>query len=62
MVYAAGIGFFVALLRFKSGYPGGVSFAIVIMNIVTPLIDKYIVPIPFGGRAKRTKRKAARAG
>ncbi|MDR1093970.1 MAG: RnfABCDGE type electron transport complex subunit D [Clostridiales bacterium] len=57
MVYAVGIGFFVALLRFKSDYPEGVSFAIVIMNIVTPLIDKYIVPIPFGGRVKRAKKK-----
>ncbi|GHV00564.1 electron transport complex subunit D [Clostridia bacterium] len=53
MIYAAGIGFLVALIRFKGGYPEGVSFAIVMMNVVTPLIDKYVVPIPFGGRARK---------
>jgi electron transport complex protein RnfD len=61
MVYAVGIGFFVALLRFKGSYPEGVSFAIVIMNVVAPLIDKYIVPIPFGGRVKRVKDKATQS-
>ena len=34
-------------IRF-GGYPEGVSFAILIMNAVTPLINRYTQPKPFG--------------
>jgi len=57
MIYAAGIGFFVALIRIFGGYPEGVSFAIVIMNIAAMLIDKYVVPVPFGGKLFKGKKK-----
>jgi electron transport complex protein RnfD len=58
VIYSAAIGFFVALIRRFGSYPEGVSFAIVIMNIVTPLIDKYVVPRPFG-RVRPVKKAAA---
>jgi hypothetical protein len=37
--------------------PEGVSFAILLMNIVTPLIDKYIRPKPFGYKKPEKVKK-----
>lgn len=49
MVYAIGIALLIVVIRvFSESYPEGVSFAIVIMNIIVPLIDKYIYPRAFG--------------
>ena len=58
IVYALGLGILTVLIRKFSNMPEGVSFAILIMNIVTPLIDKYIYPRPFGAvRKKLTFKK-----
>lgn len=48
VIYALGLGFLTVLLRLFTPMPEGVSFAIVIMNLVVPLIDKYIINRPFG--------------
>ena len=41
VIYAAGCGLLVVLIRSKfSSYPEGVTYAILLMNIVTPLIDR----------------------
>lgn len=59
-VYCVGIGLITALIRAFGSFPEGFSFALLIMNIVTPLLDKYIVPKPFGYvkpiREKREKK------
>jgi electron transport complex, RnfABCDGE type, D subunit len=47
-VYAFGCGLLTAIFRKFGAMPEGVSFAILLMNIVTPLLDKYIQPKPFG--------------
>ena len=43
--------------------PEGMSFAILLMNVATPLIDKYIYPKPFGyvkpPKEKKNKNKSA---
>ncbi len=49
IIYAAGAGILTMLIRKLGGYPEGVSYSILLMNIVTPLIDKYINPKLFGG-------------
>jgi electron transport complex protein RnfD len=36
------------LIRLFGGYPEGVSFAILLMNAVTPLIDRFTKPKKFG--------------
>jgi len=41
--------FFTVIIRIYSNYPEGVSFAILIMNILTPYINKYVVNKPLGG-------------
>lgn len=56
VIYAVGCGFLTVLFRKFGRMPEGVSFAILIMNIVTPLLDKYIYPRPFGyKRPKKVK-------
>ncbi len=47
-IFGAGVGFFIMLLRFFSGYPEGVMFAVLIMNGLTPLINRWTIPKPLG--------------
>ncbi|MCX7708419.1 MAG: RnfABCDGE type electron transport complex subunit D [Clostridia bacterium] len=44
-----GCGLLTGVIRLYTNYPEGVSFAILLMNIVTPLIDRYTIPKSFGG-------------
>lgn len=48
VIYAVGIGLITMLIRLWGPYPEGMSFAILIMNSVVPLIDKYVRPKRFG--------------
>ena len=48
MVFAFGCGLLTVLIRFFGSYPEGVSFAILIMNIVSPYIEKLCTKKPFG--------------
>ncbi|MDR2843018.1 MAG: RnfABCDGE type electron transport complex subunit D [Candidatus Symbiothrix sp.] len=52
VVYATGIGILTSIIRLFGAYPEGVSFAILIMNAFTPLINAYIKPKRFGKEAK----------
>lgn len=47
-IFGAGIGFILMILRFFSGYPEGVMFAILFMNAVTPLINRWTIPRTLG--------------
>jgi electron transport complex protein RnfD len=47
-IYAVGLGLLTTLIRRFGTLPEGVSLAILLMNVVTPLLDKYIHPKPFG--------------
>lgn len=51
IIFALGAGLLTALIRVKGGYPEGVSYSILLMNVVAPIIDKYTAPKVFG-RAK----------
>lgn len=48
-VYAFGCGLITSLIRLFGAYPEGVSFAILIMEAVTPTIDKFTKNKKFGG-------------
>ena len=39
VIYGAGIGLIVMMIRYFGSYPEGVSFAILIMNMVVPLLN-----------------------
>ncbi|MDO4568119.1 MAG: RnfABCDGE type electron transport complex subunit D [Clostridia bacterium] len=53
VIYAIGCGLLIALIREFGSYTEGVTYAILIMNIVTPLLDKYIGPNLYGEVKKR---------
>lgn len=48
IIFAVGAGLITALIRLKGGYPEGVCYSILLMNSVTPLIDRLIRPKKFG--------------
>ncbi|MEG1545530.1 MAG: RnfABCDGE type electron transport complex subunit D, partial [Tannerellaceae bacterium] len=50
LVYGVGIGVLTTVIRLFGAYPEGMSFAILIMNAFTPLINNYIKPKHFGGK------------
>jgi len=54
IVFALGCGFLAVIIRFFGGFPEGVSYSIIIMNLFVPLIEKYIRPRVYG-RIKRRK-------
>ncbi len=54
-VFALGCGIITVLIRFWGSYPEGVSFAILIMNILAPYIERLTAKRPFGG-AKNVKK------
>jgi electron transport complex protein RnfD len=48
MAYALGCGIITVLIRFWGSYPEGVSFAILIMNILSPYVEKLCTAKPLG--------------
>lgn len=48
LYFAAGVGVLVYLIRVYGGYPDGVAFAVLIMNMCVPLIDAHTQPRVFG--------------
>lgn len=55
-IYALGAGIITGVIRLFGGYPEGVTYAILIMNIVTPIIDKYVHPRVFGTGGKEVAK------
>ena len=50
MIFAVGCGLITALIRFYGAYPEGVSFSILLMNILSPYIEKWTAPGALGGK------------
>jgi electron transport complex protein RnfD len=48
LIFGFGCGFFTMLIRLFGAYPEGVSFAILLMNAVVPLLDRYFPDKKFG--------------
>ena len=48
LFYGAGIGVLTYIIRTWGGYPDGVAFAVLLMNIAAPTIDYYTQPRVFG--------------
>lgn len=53
IIFAASCGFFTFLFRNFSSLPDAVSYAILLMNIVTPTIDRYVKPKLYGAIKKQ---------
>ena len=50
VVFGLGCGIITVLIRKYGSYPEGVSFAILLMNILTPQLDKAFAHKPLGGK------------
>ena len=47
-IFGIGTGILIMVLRLYSGYPEGVMFAVLLMNAMTPLINRWTIPKPTG--------------
>jgi electron transport complex protein RnfD len=48
IIFGIGCGVITSVIRIYGGYPEGVSYSILLMNLCVPLIDKYTAPRVFG--------------
>lgn len=48
IIFAAGAGAITVLIRLVGGYPEGICYSILLMNCVTPLIDRFVQPVRYG--------------
>ena len=53
IIMGVGCGLFTMIIRLFAGYPEGVSFSILLMNIATPLIDMLCTRLTYGGTKKK---------
>jgi len=48
-IFGLGVGVLVMIIRLFGAYPEGFMFAILVMNALTPVIERVTIPTPFGG-------------
>jgi len=49
-IFGIGVGAITMLIRIVGEYPGGVMYSVLLMNAVTPLIDRFCRLVPAGGK------------
>ena len=59
LIYGVAIGALTVIIRNWGAYPEGMSFAILIMNAFTPLINNYVKPKRFGGGSQMKKLESS---
>ncbi|WP_286029328.1 RnfABCDGE type electron transport complex subunit D [Anaerotignum lactatifermentans] len=59
IIFAIGCGVITTLIRIFGGYPEGVSYSILIMNLAVPLIERFTEPKIFGALPKVKEAKKA---
>lgn len=57
IIFGIGCGFLTFVIRNWGGYPEGVSYSILLMNLLTPIIDRLTVPKSFGEMGERKNAK-----
>ena len=60
IVFGVGCGIITAVIRFWGNYPEGVSFSILLMNALVPLIDRFCGIRPFGYSVRADKKEVAK--
>ena len=58
LIFAVGCGVITAVIRAFGSLPEGVSFSIILMNILTPHIDRLTMTRPFGAVREKAKAKS----
>ncbi len=61
VLFGCGCGILTIFLRRFTSFPEGVTFAILTMNAVVPLLDKLTVPVIFGARRSRDQNQRTAA-
>ncbi len=61
IIYGVGIGLLTILIRRFGSLPEGVSYSILLMNVATPMIDRFSVNTIFGGTSKKAAKAAKKA-
>jgi len=56
VIFGVGCGLITVVIRHFGNLPEGVSFAILLMNILTPHITRFTTPKPFGTEAKTNEK------
>ena len=59
IVFAVGCGILTMLIRMFGSLPEGVSFSIILMNILVPHIERMTRPRPFGVKKEKAKKEGA---
>lgn len=59
IIFGIGCGLFTCLIRLFASLPEGVSYSIILMNILVPHIERLTTPKPFGTEKKKKGEKAA---
>jgi len=54
LIFGAGCGILIYVIRSWGGYPDGVAFSVLLMNMAAPLIDYYTQPRVIGQRSKNS--------
>ena len=52
LIYGAGIGILIYVIRTWGGYPDAIAFSVLLMNMAVPMIDYYYKPTVFGATKK----------
>jgi Na+-translocating ferredoxin:NAD+ oxidoreductase subunit D len=55
LIFGVGLGLFIMLFRMMSTFPEGVMFAVLMMNAIVPLINRWTIPTPVGGPVPQRK-------
>lgn len=58
LIYGAAIGIWCGLFRILGNSPDSVSYAIIIGNMLVPLIEEYTIPVAYGHRKQKEKSDA----
>ena len=59
LIFAVGCGALTMVIREFGSLPEGVSYSIVLMNILTPLIERISRPRPFGKEKEQKKKEGS---
>jgi len=57
LIFGAGCGLITVFIRYFGGYAEGVSFAVLIMNLLVWYIDRFTMPVRFGGKRFEKKKE-----
>ncbi len=52
IIFGAGVAILTVLIRNFGSFPDGVAFAVLLMNMSAPLIDRLTIPAPYGKKNK----------